>query len=105
MSIESTRRPPHTPMRTCIVCRVKKAKGSLLRLALDKEGFVVVDLTTTMEGRGAYVCSECFRNVKWNKRLGRAFLGRARGLGEATIARSLRESYGEGEQHGTHTSA
>jgi len=70
----------HVPIRTCIVCRAKKPKKDLLRLALTPEGAVVLDVSQRMSGRGAYVCHGCLQKLKWDKRLERAFRGRAKEL-------------------------
>ncbi|MGC8720309.1 MAG: YlxR family protein [Thermodesulforhabdaceae bacterium] len=70
----------HVPIRTCIVCGSKRPKKELLRLALNPNGSVVLDPSQKMSGRGAYVCPECISQLKWNKRLERAFRGQARKL-------------------------
>jgi predicted RNA-binding protein YlxR (DUF448 family) len=70
----------HVPIRTCIVCRTKKPKKDLLRLALTPEGVVVLDISQRMNGRGAYVCHDCLQKLKWDKRLERAFRGWAKEL-------------------------
>jgi predicted RNA-binding protein YlxR (DUF448 family) len=70
----------HIPIRTCIVCRIKKPKKDLLRLVLTPEGVVVLDISQRMSGRGAYVCHDCLQQLKLDKRLERAFRGRAKGL-------------------------
>ncbi len=71
----------HEPVRTCIVCRRKKNKRELVRLALTDD-VVVVDLKQKMPGRGAYVCSsQCMEDAATNVKgcLNRAFrLGRKR---------------------------
>ena len=46
----------HKPERTCIGCRIKKDKESLIKI--------------TKTGRGVYVCStECLEKVKKSKKL------------------------------------
>jgi predicted RNA-binding protein YlxR (DUF448 family) len=54
------------PRRTCIVCRIKRDKAGLLRLALNEENRVLFDHQQLNHGRGAYVCSrpECLARVK-----------------------------------------
>ena len=54
------------PQRTCIVCRSKRAKAELLRLALDNKDRVCLDHRQHHHGRGGYVCSrpECLTRVK-----------------------------------------
>jgi predicted RNA-binding protein YlxR (DUF448 family) len=54
------------PQRTCIVCRGKRAKAELLRLALDDKERVYLDHRQHHRGRGGYVCPrpECLTRVK-----------------------------------------
>jgi len=70
----------HIPIRTCIVCGRKSSKWELRRLALDRDGFVVIDAKQAMQGRGAYCCEDCLGSLKWDKKLQRAFRGKAKGL-------------------------
>lgn len=71
----------HDPMRTCLVCRSRRSKGSLLRLAMDPgTGWIVLDHKQRLPGRGAYVCAECLSGLKAGRRALKAFRGRARGL-------------------------
>ena len=65
------------PIRTCAVCAAKKPKFSMTRLALDEQNRIVVDPRQRMPGRGAYACSECLAHVQLDKRMRRAFRGRA----------------------------
>lgn len=46
------------PIRTCIGCRRKDAKTSLIRLALDADGRLQIDFRQKMPGRGAYLCRD-----------------------------------------------
>jgi uncharacterized protein len=49
---------PHrkpVPIRTCVICRSKDAKRTLVRLVRTETG-VVVDPSGKMNGRGAYLC-------------------------------------------------
>lgn len=75
----------HVPYRTCIVCRSKRPKGELLRLALDLDRRVVLDRRYRMPGRGAYVCETCLGSVTKGKALSRAFRGRLQGLSPSLI--------------------
>ncbi len=70
----------HIPIRTCITCGTKRVKKDLLRLILDKDGWVVPDVTGTAPGRGVYVCKseECWSGLKNRKVLAKAFKGRGR---------------------------
>jgi predicted RNA-binding protein YlxR (DUF448 family) len=65
----------HIPIRTCISCGTKRAKGEMVRLVTDEEGFLFRDLRMRKEGRGAYVCDskECGEDLLKNKRLQRVF--------------------------------
>lgn len=57
-------RPPG--IRTCIVCKKKRPKTELLRLVLNWDGSVVMDLKGNMMGRGAYVCRDirCLKKLR-----------------------------------------
>ncbi len=67
-------RKQRVPQRTCIVCRSRKAKLTLLRLALDGENKVCLDHRKRQPGRGGYVCPspECLARLKLSN-LRRAF--------------------------------
>ena len=62
------------PVRKCIACNENKPKKELIRVVKNKEGFIDVDLTGKMNGRGAYICpnAECLENVMKKKKLARA---------------------------------
>ena len=49
-------RKKHIVLRTCVVCGKKTDKRDLLRIVATKDGFIEVDPTGKMNGRGAYVC-------------------------------------------------
>lgn len=71
----------HVPIRTCVVCAVKKPKVALLRLCADPlEGLVSVDPRKTHPGRGAYVCEGCLTRLRMNPRVRKAFRNKAKGL-------------------------
>ena len=65
----------HSPIRTCICCRSKKEKRTLIRLVLSKEQVVARDDHGKGTGRGAYVCPEkrCMAGLLDAGRLNRAF--------------------------------
>ncbi|MFC1868714.1 YlxR family protein [Thermodesulfobacteriota bacterium] len=65
----------HTPLRTCISCRSKRAKIDLVRLMIDKEDRVVKDISGKMHGRGAYVCKTgfCREQLSRNSSIKRMF--------------------------------
>lgn len=56
MAAKKGPRPKHVPQRTCIVCRQKQDKRSLVRLVRTPEGPVLVDHSGKQNGRGAYLC-------------------------------------------------
>lgn len=51
-------RQKHIPLRSCVVCREKMDKRSLVRIVRTPEGPVVVDRTGKQNGRGAYLCTK-----------------------------------------------
>ncbi len=55
----------HIPIRMCIVCRTKRPKFELIRLTVDKNGFVRRDDKGKLGGRGAYVCpnEKCIKEL------------------------------------------
>ncbi|NLI83342.1 MAG: DUF448 domain-containing protein [Deltaproteobacteria bacterium] len=71
----------HTPVRTCIACREKRAKRTLVRIAVDRENQTpFVDSKQRAPGRGVYVCPECLLRLGYDKKMQRAFRHRAKGL-------------------------
>lgn len=59
-------RQKHMPQRTCVVCRQKTDKRSLIRIVRTPDAGVVVDPTGKRNGRGAYVCD---RSACWDQLL------------------------------------
>lgn len=57
MAAKKGPRPKHIPQRTCVVCRQKQDKRSLVRLVHTPAGPVVVDYSGKQNGRGAYLCA------------------------------------------------
>jgi predicted RNA-binding protein YlxR (DUF448 family) len=53
----------HIPVRTCVVCREKAGKRTLVRIVRTEDG-IQVDKTGKMNGRGAYLCD---RTSCWEK--------------------------------------
>lgn len=45
-----------TPMRMCLGCREMKPKKELIRIVMNKDGQISLDLTGKLAGRGAYIC-------------------------------------------------
>lgn len=74
-------RKGHEPVRTCIVCNGRKAKWTLVRIAMDpEEKVLLLDHSHRLHGRGAYTCPECLPQLRFSKRLQRAFKNKAKGL-------------------------
>lgn len=48
------KRPKHIPQRTCVGCREIQAKRTLTRVVRTDTG-IVIDPTSKMPGRGAYI--------------------------------------------------
>ncbi|MEP0766868.1 MAG: YlxR family protein [Fimbriimonadia bacterium] len=64
----------HVPIRTCVGCARKAAKGDLVRLALDPDGRLLRDQRNRLPGRGAYVCgAACARVAAKYGRFERAY--------------------------------
>lgn len=55
----------HIPIRTCIICKEKKSKYELIRIAAGKDGIARRDDKAKIGGRGAYVCprKECIERL------------------------------------------
>ena len=72
------------PVRTCLGCRLRADRSSLLRIVLERvgnnEGVAVADSTATLPGRGAWVhpTPACVEKSIARKAIGRAlrFQGR-----------------------------
>jgi len=62
------------PQRTCIGCNVKKDKKDLIRIVINKENEVNVDITGKMQGRGTYICNsiDCLEKAIKTKKINRA---------------------------------
>ncbi|MBW2475747.1 MAG: DUF448 domain-containing protein [Deltaproteobacteria bacterium] len=63
------------PQRTCLGCRQSFDQKSLARLAMSREGQIVIDLRNRLPGRGAYVCLErrCLEKAVHKQILEKAF--------------------------------
>ncbi|MRG61507.1 DUF448 domain-containing protein [Agromyces sp. CFH 90414] len=61
------------PVRTCIGCRSRAPRSSLLRVVL-RESRVVTDASAALPGRGAWLhpTLECFRLAERRRAFGRA---------------------------------
>jgi predicted RNA-binding protein YlxR (DUF448 family) len=62
------------PIRSCIACRQKADKRTLVRIVRTPEGTVLVDETGRRAGRGAYICAvgACFEKARKGRLLDRA---------------------------------
>lgn len=61
------------PLRKCVSCNERKDKKELIRI-VAQEGLPVIDKTSKMNGRGAYLCKDekCVLNAKKRKALDRS---------------------------------
>ena len=59
----------HTPERTCVVCREKKNKSELFRIAKISESNYSFDEKQKLQARAIYVCKthECIKRISKNK--------------------------------------
>lgn len=48
--------PKKKPKRMCVSCREMKEKSDLIRIVVNKDGEISLDLTGKKPGRGAYIC-------------------------------------------------
>ena len=53
-----TTRRKHVPLRSCVICGGKRAKGELTRIVASPGGGVGIDPTSKAPGRGTYVCGD-----------------------------------------------
>jgi hypothetical protein len=60
----------HIPLRTCLVCGVKKEKKALIRFVVAGDGSLKRDEKQKAAGRGCYVCKEpaCLEHLGNSKR-------------------------------------
>ena len=74
------------PNRMCAVCRERKEKRELLRVARSKDGVLRIDVEGKLPGRGAYICKEgdCLKTAEKRRALERSF-------GEKTDSNIYRE--------------
>lgn len=63
------------PLRMCMVCRERREKKDLIRVAYQKDRGAVIDPVGKLPGRGAYVCrrAECIAQAQKRRVLERAF--------------------------------
>lgn len=60
----------HIPERMCVVCREKKMKQNLFRLAKEDNSYIY-DATSKIQARGIYVCkdSQCLLKLSKHKKI------------------------------------
>lgn len=60
----------NTSIRTCVICKEKKEKDKLFRIAKIKENNYLFDEKQKMQTRSIYVCKshECIRRISKNKK-------------------------------------
>lgn len=63
----------HVPIRTCVVCRDKANKRTLIRVVRAEHG-IQIDPSGKLNGRGAYLCD---RATCWERAVTTDILGRA----------------------------
>jgi len=73
MMTEQQPRVRHIPVRTCVVCREKAGKRTLVRVVRTDVG-VRVDPSGKLNGRGAYLCE---RESCWDRALTSDILNKA----------------------------
>ena len=71
--------------RQCAFTRRKRPQDALLRLELDQDGVLLVDLQHILNGRGVYVTPAEFRRALQPKALHRLFKGKAKPLSDEEI--------------------
>ncbi len=61
-------------LRMCCNCRKMFYKDELIRIVRNKENLFLIDKTKKINGRGAYICSECRKeDLKKRKVLNKSF--------------------------------
>lgn len=81
-------------IRQCVVTRARLPKAELVRLVLDPEGNVAIDLLDRAPGRGVYVRADRATVLKAlsGKSIGRTFKGRARPMSPEAIDGLLQDA-------------
>ncbi len=82
----------HVPKRTCLVCKRRRPKKELFRLATVNNE-VVCDISYRLPGRGAYVCKDkqCVSGLRIFKGLSGAFRKTDVKMGENLIENMIGE--------------
>ncbi|VAV82616.1 COG2740: Predicted nucleic-acid-binding protein implicated in transcription termination [hydrothermal vent metagenome] len=68
------RQSSNGPVRSCVGCGARRAKQELVRFA-NKEGTLLPDISSLINGRGAYLCynKKCFFKALKKNAFSRAF--------------------------------
>lgn len=84
------------PQRQCMGCRERKPKREMLRVVRQTDGTVVLDFSSKLNGRGAYVCpdAECLKKAQKSRALERCLEAE---IPQDVYDRMIREMEG---QHG-----
>jgi len=80
----ASKKKSHVPIRTCIVCRKKKAKSELIRLVIDHDNKLIADIKGSRKGRGAYICQNrsCGEKLILSKKMDRIFKNEVRAISQ-----------------------
>ena len=70
MTMQKTKK---VPLRKCVSCNERKEKRELVRIVVS-DGILVIDKTSKINGRGAYLCKDekCILNAKKRKSIDRS---------------------------------
>jgi predicted RNA-binding protein YlxR (DUF448 family)/ribosomal protein L7Ae-like RNA K-turn-binding protein len=94
---ESEAETGSSTVRQCAFTRKRAPKAALLRLELDPDGRLGVDLRAQSGGRGIYVLPEAFAEALTPKGMGRMFRGSAKAVNQedaqALLSDTLRRLY------------
>lgn len=95
----------HIPIRTCVGCGRKTAKGDVIRVVRLPSGKMEVDPTGRKPGRGSYLCSalQCWEVALKKGRLQRALRGTLASEDRASLlkyAQGLTTAAAQKETHG-----
>ena len=62
------------PMRQCMGCRERREKRQMIRVVRGTDGYVGLDFSGKLNGRGAYICPniECLKKARKSKALDRS---------------------------------
>ncbi len=91
MNRKKVPRRRHVPQRTCVICREKRDKRSLIRLVRTADAGVQIDPTGKQNGRGAYVCDrpECISRATTSDALAAALKTALTAAEKETLAAAL----------------